>query len=195
MSGILQPPISTARTRDLRCLYFSWAYVAASGPENSREWWKDSPDANWHESCLERKTAGLGSALQGLSLSQETEHTTMENKLQMLSVRQKCAHSTHTHHPRRIIMKWIWYMSHLSCRNTACTQVYMHHTDKLVHKDKLTFGSIENHQGRCMPMTFRTLCVNSMASHFVRLVLHSHLRLSSVRMPRWRGMEGFFFLK
>ena len=84
-------------------------------------------------------------------------------------------------------------MSHLSCRNTACTQVYMHHTDVMI-KDKLTFGSIENHQGRCMPMTFRTLCVNCMASHFVRLVLHSHLRLSSVRMPRWRGMEGFFFL-
>lgn len=84
-------------------------------------------------------------------------------------------------------------MSHLSCRNTACRQVYMHHTDVMI-KDELTFGSIENHQGRCMPTAFRTLRVNSMASHFVRLIPHGHLRLSSVRMPRWRGMEGLSFL-
>lgn len=42
---------------------------------------------------------------QGISQSKTTENNTMENKLQMLSVRQKYARSIHTHHPRRIRME------------------------------------------------------------------------------------------
>ena len=57
------------------------------------------------KSCTERKKAGVGSALQGMSQSEENRNTTMENKLQMLSIRRKCARCTHTRHPRRIIMK------------------------------------------------------------------------------------------
>lgn len=46
----------------------------------------------------------------------------MENKLQMLPVRRKCALATHARHPRRIIMKVHLIHTHLSCRSVACTQ-------------------------------------------------------------------------
>lgn len=90
------------------------------------------------EVATEREKAISGNALQRMSQIKKIGKNTMENKLQMFSVRQKCAHSTHTHHPRIIIMKTDLIYFSFTEKNSMCSETILN----VIIKDELSFKKL-----------------------------------------------------
>lgn len=79
------------------------------------------------QSCMEKKISRIGQP----SLKHESEkkekkrNNTMENQLQMLSIRHKCVRSMHTRHPWRITMKMDLIYSSFTQTHSTDTRNYI----------------------------------------------------------------------
>lgn len=115
----------------------------------------------------------------------KTGHNTMENQLQMLSVRQKYARSVRTAVCR--VMVKMDPRASLYMQETARARNHTEHSDQRGASPT----ELQSRQGRRMPVTFGSWRVNIKAFSLCQAGLLDSLRVSTLWMPRCRVLWGF----